>query len=113
LQRVHEGHVDDPLTLEPLYLRRPSITKSTRKQPLLGDTAAGIGPDRDSRCREGLPSRLSHASQGIAPTAQQRISHPEARQGIAPMSQQEISHAETSVSAGLHQIEREDSALLH
>jgi tRNA threonylcarbamoyladenosine biosynthesis protein TsaB len=38
LQRAHEGHADDPLTLEPLYLRRPSITKSTRKQPLLGDT---------------------------------------------------------------------------
>ena len=24
------------MLLEPLYLRRPSITKSTRKQPLLG-----------------------------------------------------------------------------
>jgi tRNA threonylcarbamoyladenosine biosynthesis protein TsaB len=38
LQRAREGHADDPLTLEPLYLRRPSITKSTRKQPLLGGT---------------------------------------------------------------------------
>jgi tRNA threonylcarbamoyladenosine biosynthesis protein TsaB len=35
LQRVRDGQVDDPLLLEPLYLRRPSITKSTRKQPLL------------------------------------------------------------------------------
>jgi len=35
LQRLHEGKVDDPLVLEPLYLRRPSITKSARKQPLL------------------------------------------------------------------------------
>jgi tRNA threonylcarbamoyladenosine biosynthesis protein TsaB len=38
LQQVREGHTDDPLALEPLYLRRPSITKSARKQPLLDDT---------------------------------------------------------------------------
>ena len=36
LQRMHDGTEDDPLLLEPLYLRRPSITTSTRKQPLLG-----------------------------------------------------------------------------
>jgi len=36
LQRLRDNQVDDPLMLEPLYLRRPSITKSTRKQPLLG-----------------------------------------------------------------------------
>ncbi|HLX56781.1 MAG TPA: tRNA (adenosine(37)-N6)-threonylcarbamoyltransferase complex dimerization subunit type 1 TsaB, partial [Ktedonobacteraceae bacterium] len=35
-QRFHHGVVDDPLLLEPLYLRRPSITTSARKQPLLG-----------------------------------------------------------------------------
>ncbi|GCE06445.1 tRNA (adenosine(37)-N6)-threonylcarbamoyltransferase complex dimerization subunit type 1 TsaB [Dictyobacter aurantiacus] len=35
-QRLQDGQADDPLVLEPLYLRRPSITKSTRKQPLLG-----------------------------------------------------------------------------
>ena len=34
--RFHRGLVDDPLLLEPLYLRRPSITTSARKQPLLG-----------------------------------------------------------------------------
>jgi tRNA threonylcarbamoyladenosine biosynthesis protein TsaB len=34
--RVREHRVDSPFELEPLYLRRPSITKSTRKQPLLG-----------------------------------------------------------------------------
>jgi len=34
-QRLQDGQVDDPLVLEPLYLRRPSITTSTRKQPLL------------------------------------------------------------------------------
>jgi tRNA threonylcarbamoyladenosine biosynthesis protein TsaB len=39
LPRLQAGQVDDPLTLEPLYLRRPSITTSTRKQPLLGGTA--------------------------------------------------------------------------
>ena len=36
LSRFHSGIVDDPLLLEPLYLRRPSITTSARKQPLLG-----------------------------------------------------------------------------
>ena len=36
LRRLREGKQDDPLLLEPLYLRRPSITTSTRKQPLLG-----------------------------------------------------------------------------
>jgi tRNA threonylcarbamoyladenosine biosynthesis protein TsaB len=34
-ERYQSGVVDDPLLLEPLYLRRPSITTSTRKQPLL------------------------------------------------------------------------------
>ena len=36
LQRLYEGRIDDPILLESLYLRRPSITTSTRKQPLLG-----------------------------------------------------------------------------
>jgi len=36
IQRLDEGKIEDPMLLEPLYLRRPSITKSTRKQPLLG-----------------------------------------------------------------------------
>lgn len=36
LQRLHNGEEDDPLLLEPLYLRRPSITTSTRKRALLG-----------------------------------------------------------------------------
>lgn len=35
-QRLAENVQDDPLLLEPLYLRRPSITTSVRKQPLLG-----------------------------------------------------------------------------
>ena len=40
LQRLQNGQADDPLLLEPLYLRRPSITKSTRKQPLFGGRLA-------------------------------------------------------------------------
>jgi tRNA threonylcarbamoyladenosine biosynthesis protein TsaB len=39
LQRLHDGTGDDPLLLEPLYLRRPSITTSARKQPLLGGSS--------------------------------------------------------------------------
>ncbi len=36
MQRLRANQGDDPLSLEPLYLRRPSITISARKQPLLG-----------------------------------------------------------------------------
>jgi tRNA threonylcarbamoyladenosine biosynthesis protein TsaB len=36
IQRLNEGRIEDATLLEPLYLRRPSITKSARKQPLLG-----------------------------------------------------------------------------
>jgi tRNA threonylcarbamoyladenosine biosynthesis protein TsaB len=36
LQRLNKGRIEDPMLLEPLYVRRPSITTSTRKQPLLG-----------------------------------------------------------------------------
>ena len=35
-QRLAEQRVDDPFALEPLYVRRPSITSSKRKQTLLG-----------------------------------------------------------------------------
>ncbi len=38
-QRLRQGQLDDPRVLEPLYLRRPSITRSTRKQPLLGGSS--------------------------------------------------------------------------
>jgi tRNA threonylcarbamoyladenosine biosynthesis protein TsaB len=34
--RLQRGERDDPLRLEPLYLRPPSISASARKQPLLG-----------------------------------------------------------------------------
>ena len=35
-RQINGGIVDDPLLLEPLYLRRPSITTSARKRPLFG-----------------------------------------------------------------------------
>jgi len=39
LRLLRDGKEDDLLLLEPLYLKRPSITTSTRKQPLLGGLA--------------------------------------------------------------------------
>jgi tRNA threonylcarbamoyladenosine biosynthesis protein TsaB len=39
IQRLYEGRIEDPMLLEPLYLRRPSITKSARQQPLLRQKA--------------------------------------------------------------------------
>ena len=41
-QDGQDSLVDDPLLLEPLYLRRPSITTSTRKKPLLGGPSNGV-----------------------------------------------------------------------
>ncbi|GCE13165.1 tRNA (adenosine(37)-N6)-threonylcarbamoyltransferase complex dimerization subunit type 1 TsaB [Tengunoibacter tsumagoiensis] len=46
--RILRGQSDDPHTLEPLYLRRPSITTSTRKRPLLGGQPP-IGPHTTER----------------------------------------------------------------
>jgi len=48
-QRLQAGQVDDALLLEPLYLRRPSITTSTRKQPLLGNSTqhSAVQPERE------------------------------------------------------------------
>lgn len=53
LQRLHEGKGDDPLLLEPLYLRRPSITTSTRKQPLLGGLSDQPGGKSTTEREEG------------------------------------------------------------
>ncbi len=47
IQRLYEGRIEDPMLLEPLYLRRPSITTSTRKQPLLGQK-----PDQSSDLKQ-------------------------------------------------------------
>lgn len=40
IRRLYEGRYEDPMLLEPLYVRRPSITKSARKQSLLGQKSA-------------------------------------------------------------------------
>jgi tRNA threonylcarbamoyladenosine biosynthesis protein TsaB len=55
-QRLEEQCVDDPLLLEPLYIRRPSITSSTRKQPLLGHKAHQI----NQHSTEGGEGALRH-----------------------------------------------------
>ena len=47
--RLYEGEEDDPLVLEPLYLRRPSITTSTRKRPLLGGKQQPAGQSTTER----------------------------------------------------------------
>ncbi len=50
LQRLQEGKEDDPLVLEPLYIRRPSITTSSRKRSLLdGTTQRPTGPHTTER----------------------------------------------------------------
>ena len=52
-QRWRDGEEDDPLLLEPLYLRRPSITTSTRKQPLLSGLAHQPGGRHKTEREEG------------------------------------------------------------
>ncbi len=51
MRRLYEGSIEDPMLLEPLYVRRPSITKSARKQPLLGQKSA-LASDLDQTERE-------------------------------------------------------------
>ena len=53
LQRLHAGEEDDPLVLEPLYLRHPSITTSTRKRPLLGGTVQRSADQSKTEREEG------------------------------------------------------------
>ena len=57
IRRIFEGRIEDPMLLEPLYVRRPSITKSARKQPLLGQKSALIS-DVDQTEREEGALRL-------------------------------------------------------
>jgi tRNA threonylcarbamoyladenosine biosynthesis protein TsaB len=50
IRRLYEGRIEDPMLLEPLYVRRPSITKSARKQPLLGRKSTQVSdPDQTER----------------------------------------------------------------
>ncbi len=53
LQRIQHGQEDDPLVLEPLYIRRPSITTSTRKQPLLGGKSHRLTGQSQTEREEG------------------------------------------------------------
>ncbi len=53
MQRLRGGLMDDPLALEPLYLRRPSITSSTRKQPLLGGATQNVAGQTTTEREEG------------------------------------------------------------
>lgn len=50
LQRLERDDMDDPLTLEPLYLRRPAITVSTKQRPQL------LGPPASSAMSSPEPS---------------------------------------------------------
>lgn len=59
-QRMAQQHLDDPLTLEPLYLRRPNITTSTRKQPLLGKQSAASNQQNDQLSTEREEGALRH-----------------------------------------------------
>jgi tRNA threonylcarbamoyladenosine biosynthesis protein TsaB len=59
-QRFAEKHLDDPLLLEPLYLRRPSITTSARKQPLLGNKSGQANHQEDQHSTEREEGALRH-----------------------------------------------------
>lgn len=74
-QRLERGLVDNPLTLEPLYLRRPNITVSARQRPQLlgqggdaGDTAsqstANVNPAADAGDEQRRLSKQDPASTG-------------------------------------------------
>ncbi len=59
-QRFEVQHLDDPLALEPLYLRRPSITTSARKQPLLGQSPVVSGQQNNQLSTEREEGALRH-----------------------------------------------------
>lgn len=59
-QRLAENRQDDPLLLEPLYLRRPSITTSARKQPLLGKKTSSTNQPNDQHSTEREEGALRH-----------------------------------------------------
>lgn len=59
-QRLEEQRLDDPLALEPLYLRRPNITTSARKQPLLGKQSVASGQQNDQLSTEREEGALRH-----------------------------------------------------
>lgn len=58
--RLAENLLDDPLLLEPLYLRRPSITTSARKQPLLGKKTVSTDQPNNQLNTEREEGALRH-----------------------------------------------------
>lgn len=58
--RFAENLQDDPLALEPLYVRRPSITTSARKQPLLGNKSGETNHQNDQHSTEREEGALRH-----------------------------------------------------
>ncbi len=74
-QRLERGELDDPLSLEPLYLRRPAITVSTKQHPHLlnqpGESSFSSdapGPDA-AYPRAGPISEQQQEKQRDAPSA--------------------------------------------
>lgn len=59
-QRLEAQHLDDPLALEPLYLRRPNITTSARKQPLLGQPSVASDQQNNQLSTEREEGALRH-----------------------------------------------------
>jgi len=59
-QRFAENLLADPLSLEPLYVRRPSITTSARKQPLLGSKTSQTDSQNDQHSTEREEGALRH-----------------------------------------------------
>lgn len=59
-QRLEEQRLDDPLGLEPLYLRRPNITTSARKRPLLGQQALSSDRPHHQSSTEREEGALPH-----------------------------------------------------
>ncbi len=75
-QRLERGELDDPLTLEPLYLRRPHITVSARQRPQLlgqggdtgeasaGQSAGSVRPVVNAEDEQRRLNRRDLASEG-------------------------------------------------
>ena len=59
-QRFASTRLDDPLGLEPLYMRRRSITTSVRKQPLLGNKSGQTDQQNDEHSTEREEGALRH-----------------------------------------------------
>lgn len=72
-QRLERGEVDNPLTLEPLYLRRPHITMSTRQRPQL------LGHGEDAGAAQTSQGAGSAYPAGNAGDERKHLNRPESR----------------------------------